>query len=348
MATDQAGSVLPENVSDRQAIAHIALLLPLESGTFAEAAAVVRDGFSVAMQRGQPLPFPVRLYTTTDDPLDILFNYHQAVSAGAVFIVGPLTRDGVSAIASSHALAVPTLALNTTDVKVLPEKLYLFGLQTEAEASQVAGLALANGRKHAILVGDEGSLSRRLQHAFSQRWVREAGNTTELIRYTDNPELLQHLRSVTQGDDQVVFLALDAARSRVVRTYLDPETPVYATSLVFTGTDNALLNSDLNGIRFLDMPWLLQPDHPAVMAYRHSAAPKSTDMERLYALGIDAFRLTTNLLLPQVVASITIDGVTGNIRFVPPNQFVRESLAARIEDGKVQFIPLSNHSGDER
>ena len=331
-------------------IAHIALLLPLESAAFAEASNVVKEGFVAAAQRGQTLPLPVRIYATTDDPLDILTSYHQAVTAGAAFVVGPLTRDGVAAIASSQTIAVPTLALNTVDTNhTLPAKLYLFGLQTETEADQIASLALSSGRSHAVIIGDDGSLSKRLQNAFKQRWQSGMGNTAELIRYTDNPELLQHLRGLTQESNQLVFLALDATKSRIVRAFLAPDAPVFGTSQIFTGTGNFLLYSDLNGIRFLDMPWLLQPDHPAVMVYRRTGTAKSIEMERLYALGIDAFRIMINLLLPQPVDSISIDGVTGQIRFVTPNQFVREPIAAQFDQGKVKLMDsqknVTEHEG---
>lgn len=339
MATDHEEQPQAEIAPERAVVAHIALLLPLESAAFADAANVVKEGFVAATQRGQVLPLPVRIYATSDDPLDILTGYHHALSAGAVFVVGPLTRDGVSAIASIQSLTVPVLALNTVDSnQTLPGKLYLFGLQTETEADQVAKLALSSGRSHAIVIGDDSSLSRRLQNAFMQRWQNQMGNTAELIRFTDNTELLQHLRGLTEAGHQLVFLAMDAAKSRIVRAFLAPEAPVYATSQIFTGTGNFLLNSDLDGIRFVDMPWLLQPDHPAVMAYRHASTARSADMERLYALGIDAFRLMINLLLPQPVDAISIDGVTGQIRFAPPNQFVREPVAAQFDQGKVRLL----------
>ena len=345
MTIDSNESPQPEIAPEKAIVSHIALLLPLESAAFAEAANMVKEGFVAAMQRGQSLPLSVHLYSTTDDSLDIWIGYHQAVSSGAVFVVGPLTRDGVSAIASSKSLIVPTLTLNTADNSsnlALPPKLYFFGLQTDTEADQIAQWASTRGGGRALVIGDDGALSKRLQNAFAQRWQSEVGNTAESLRYSDNPMSLQQLRNLTEGGHQAIFLALDAAKSRVVRAYLDPEALVYGTSQLFTGSENFLLNSDLNGIQFLDMPWLLQPDHPAVMAYRHNSKARNTEMERLYALGIDAFRLMANLLLPQPVNAITLDGVTGNIRFVLPNQFVRELIPAQFEEGKVKLLRVSN------
>lgn len=338
MANPPEGYPEAENAPESTRVPHIALLLPLESPSFGAAANTVKEGFVAATMREQPLPLIIRLYATTDDPLDIFITYHQALTAGAVLVVGPLTRDGVSAIASSKILTVPTLTLSTVDnPTALPSKLYLFGLQMETEASQIAKLALASDKSHAIIIGDDSALSRRLQTAFAERWHSESGGTAELLRYAADPARLQQFRNLTAGPGHLIFLALDAAKSRMLHAYLDPDVPVYATSQVFLGNDNFLLNNDLNGIQFVDMPWLLQPDHPAVMAYRHTDK-KNTDMERLYALGIDAFRLMARLLQLQPVDEISFDGVTGHIRFSPPNQFVREPMAAQFVLGKAQLI----------
>ncbi len=352
MATDPEEPSQSAEAIEPAPVPHIALLLPLESSAFGEAARIVKEGFVAATLREQALPLIIRIYSTTDDSLDTWMTYQQAITAGAILVVGPLTRDGVSAIASSKTLEVTTLALNSIDnTKALPSKLYLFGLQMESEAHHIAKWALTSGKNHAIVIGDDSSLSKRLQTAFIEKWQSNPDNTMESLRYANEPNRLQQFRNLTAGNDRLIFLALDSTKAHVLRTYLDPETPVYATSQVFTSNDSFLLNNDLDGIRFMDMPWLLQPDHPAVMAYRHTNKAQSTDMERLYALGIDAFRLMTHLLPPQSqrINEISFDGVTGHIRFAPPNQFIREPLAAQFEQGKVQLIQssqdMANHEG---
>jgi uncharacterized protein len=340
----------PAHVSDSAAdyvtgyapVPHIGLLLPLQSASFGPAAETVRDGFVTAARRESALPFAVRIYSTTDDPLDVLVTYHQALQAGAVLIVGPLTRNGVTALASSHAIAVPTLALNSTDASVpLPPNLFLFGVQMETEASQIAGLALDSYdvlRKHAIIIKDAGGLSSRLQGAFASRWLDEFGNTAESIEYEDDQGFFSQLRRHTSGAENVVFLALDANKVRRVRAFLSPEVPVYATSQVLVSNSDPLYYNELNGIHFMDMPWLLQPDHPAVMAYRGLHEEKDKDSERLFALGIDAFRLMSRLLYARSPYEVSLDGVTGYIRYVPPAQFIRKPVAARFDKGGVQVL----------
>ncbi len=327
-----------EDVSGPIKTPHIALILPLESPSFSEAANRVKDGFVAATMREEPLPLMIRIYSTGDDPLDILLTYQEALDAGAELVVGPLTRDGVAAIASSQMVTVPTLALNTVDnAQTTPPKLFLFGLQMETEASQVAHLASDIGKKQALIIGDDSGLSKRLQAAFSERWQRDGG-TLSLMRYSNENQQLEQLKNLSSNTNQLVFLTLTAEKARIVRPYIASDVPVYATSQIYTGDSNTLLNNDLSGIRFVDMPWLLQPDHPAVMAYRQNYVAKSTDMERLYGLGIDAFRLMTHLLDPLFVSEINFDGVTGYVRASSGNLFIREPVAAQFEQGKAQLI----------
>jgi outer membrane PBP1 activator LpoA protein len=81
------------------------------------------------------------------------------------------------------------------------------------------------------------------------------------------------------------------------------------------------------------MPWLLQPDHPAVMIYPRALYREAADYERLYALGIDAFRVAVALLAGN--ATLSLDGVTGRIMLGPDQQFVRLLTAAQFNQGKL-------------
>ena len=132
-----------------------------------------------------------------------------------------------------------------------------------------------------------------------------------------------------------IYLALDFPRARLARPYLDP-LPIFATSQVNPGNAGPLAGFDLANVQFLDMPWLIQPDHPAVMIYRRPDRRDALDLDRLYALGIDAFRVSQQLLEGRVDA--TLDGVTGRITLGRDQHFVREPVAARYRDGKLLVL----------
>lgn len=316
---------------------HIALLLPLKSASFGRAAESVRLGFMAAAGLSRGLP--VITYSTFDESTDILSAYRQALETGAKIVVGPLTRSGVSGLAASNLVKVPTLALNATESEQpLPPGLYLFGLQAEAEARSIARLAFNEGRRSAIIVSTDAPLEKRMQQAFAEEWERLGGRITGHYGFSSDQSVLIKLRQeIAGGPEHMVFLAAEASKARLVRPYLDPSLAVYATSQVFTGNTDTLANFDLNGIRFVDMPWLLQPDHPAVMIYPRPATALSADLERFYALGIDAFRLAQDLLKSSPPARLSLDGVTGRIN-LKDHWFLREPSPALFRQGETQSL----------
>ena len=316
---------------------HIALLLPLASPSFGRHADAVRQGFVAAANAGgQGVP-PIRVYTVNEDTLNLLASYEQAVESGAQLVVGPLTRNGVAAVAGSSLVTVPTLALNTLNANAqLPARLYLFGLGAEQEARQIARLALEVSRRTAYLVGDNTAVSRRMRQAFVVEFARRGGRIVAEFPYSaDQPSLTQLRQTLASGAADMVFLALDSARARAVRPYLGNSLALYATSQVNAGAGTPVAR-ELNLVHFVEMPWLLQPDHPAVMIYKRVEFGDAIDLDRLYALGIDAFRIGLELL--RNTADPAIDGVTGQIRLTRDQQFVRELPAARFIDGKTVIV----------
>lgn len=318
---------------DEKPAPHVALLLPLKSDAFAPAADAVRQGFFAAagVEVANPRSLPVRVYGCFDEGKDISALYRQAVANGAQAVVGPLTRNGVAALASEQMLPVPTLALNVIDGKPA-DQLYFFGMALEAEARFIARDA---GRQHqqAILISAYTQLSKRLLFSFEDEWLKNGGTILHEIEFNDDPEVLSALRA-TPGT--AVFLALDAPTARLVGPYLPKGLPAYATSQVFVGNHDTLTNYDLNDIRFVDMPWLLQTDHPAVMIYPRATPPLPIDHERLYALGVDAFRLIQLLLDNKVRESMPLDGVSGHID-LDGHTFLRSAIPAVFVQGRAQL-----------
>jgi outer membrane PBP1 activator LpoA protein len=88
------------------------------------------------------------------------------------------------------------------------------------------------------------------------------------------------------------------------------------------GSESALLANDLEGIHFVDAPWLLEADHPAVMVHARPEQAMSAELNRLYALGIDAYRLAAEWRRRR--ERFELDGVTGWLQ-------VDRALGARVE-----------------
>lgn len=319
---------------------HIALILPLKSESFGTAAEITRQGFIAAASKHGGSRLPVKTYATTEQTDEILAAYQLALTAGAQVVVGPLTRDGVSAVAASGMVRVPTLALNVPeDLAVLPAYMFTFSLQVENEARQIAMLAWQEGKRKALIIGADTLLDKRMQQAFAEEWQRLGGVILSQFLFTgEQGGLLTLKQAVEISGTDMIFLALDAKNARQVRPYIDLNMNIYATSQIFSGNGQGTLNLDLNGIRFVDMPWLLQSDHTAVMIYPRPKNAVIIDLERLYALGIDAFRIVQDLSAIGPYSGYVLDGVTGQISLNPKHQFVRELTPAIFYQGQAVVL----------
>ncbi|MEQ8495010.1 MAG: penicillin-binding protein activator, partial [Gammaproteobacteria bacterium] len=322
----------------------IALLLPFEA-TLRPAAQAVRDGFLTAWFGDGDLGSrpAVRVYSTADAELATLVD--QAHADGAEFIVGPLRKDLVAELRADSDLAVGVLALNVVDAPGLARPgFYQFGLTPEDEAAQVAEHAARRGSRALLLVPDS-TWGERLGQAYEAAWSAVGGTVLSRVDYSENTE--GYARAVREA------LAIDASKARAValREHLDlplhyeprrradaelillaafpgnarqlmPQLryfgagamPVFATSHVYGGTRDAEGDVDLDGIEFGDMPWLFGAADPATRATveRHWQ-PAAATMARLYAFGIDAYRVLPYLAKLRLQPALRVPGVTGEL-----------------------------------
>lgn len=315
----------------------VCLVLPLQADNFAKLAESVRDGFLAARSVDGSAAVAVQIYGTGDGPEDSLIAYRQALADECAAVVGPLTRNAVTALAKSVLVAVPTLALNVPEIdeREWPRQFYAFGLQAEAEARQAARYAYAEGKRRAMTVSAPTPLSKRMERSFVEEWNALGGVVAGEVELLPGKQILRD--EVAAGQADMVFLALDGRRARQARPYIGNGIPVYATSQVYGSRDGVQRNVDLNGVRFVDMPWLLQPDHPAVMVYPRPEGVYSPDMERMYALGIDAYRIVGGLLSTGNGAS-SLDGVTGRVTLGANRLFSRALPLAEFRQGEAQPV----------
>jgi uncharacterized protein len=336
-------------------VVRIALLLPSRSDTLHDAAEAVRAGFAAAYEREQD-GIEINVIDTGDAPQEVLDAYKSAVSQHDI-VVGPLSRSGVAAVAQSGAVVRPTIALTTPEGSAelkLPQHMLVMGLSIEEEARQVADWAR---REHpaakAVVLLTKAAWQRRAAKAFEAQWQQRGlqVDSIELLTsdgYLSGRELLQ-LKKQLQGDTPaVVFAALDARQARQARAILGKSVSLYGTSqlnpIAFSDRRTAERAADMDGTRLLDIPWQLQEDHSAVMTYPRQLVnadqQRSADLERMYALGIDAYRVARAIAAQRT--SFELDGVTGrlSVRFGNvPARFERAVQQAVYRDGGV--VPAS-------
>lgn len=309
----------------------VALILPAKSSPFGRAGEVARQGFMAARAIAADKP-EVRVFETDGTGESARLAFEQALASHASVIVGPLTKAEVTGIIG-RPLAVPTLALNTPDGDAaLPHNLFALSLNIESEARAAAAAAYRPDAGSAVVVTSGAPLARRAAAAFADAWIKLGGAIKETVEYTGGASRVR--QAVERARADMVFLAADAERARLIRPFLGRNTPVIGTSQVFAGTPrtDAQKPHDLNGLRFVDMPWLHQPDHAATMVFPRPEAQLAADLERIYALGIDAYRVAGELARART--EFTLDGVTGTLT-VRGGLIVREPLQVEYRDGAV-------------
>lgn len=324
---------------------NITLLVPLEKGK-AQSGQAVRNGFLAAYYYAkQTVSDAPAIHVIDTNGENILNLYQQAVSKGSDFIVGPLTKQNVQALASQNHLTVPTLALNALDDAKIIKNLYQFGLLQQDEAEQVAMRARQNGFSRAIILTPSGNWGTDIANAFQKKWRKLGGTVASNWAYPPRGNMAAMVKnalngSATKGD--MVFLAAFPPHARQIRPlitfYGGRNLPVYATSLVYVGVPSEQ-DHDLDGIIFADMPWIIGPDTPAWSQIRSNIQTMDSGSydryPRLYALGIDAYHLTYafNRL------SLGVDGATGKLTLDSDQHIHRTLNWAKFVDGKPQQIP---------
>lgn len=310
-----------------------ALVLPLDSKSFGRAAAAVRGGFlaAAAAERDQD---SVAVVSYGDSGIEGAIEL--ARFADPEWIVGPLTRDDVAALAKWPEPLPPVLALNAPDdPSALPAQVVTFALSAEREARQAAQRMSSDGIRQAAVVSGPGPLQRRLASTFEAEWTRAGGVVSGRQRVdagTQARKVREELRSVGA---EAVFMALDADEAQRLRPGLGPMR-IYATSQVYDGQDSTLLR-DLDGVRFYGMPWNVRRDEDTPGSF---ARPNlgSIALESLYAFGIDAYRLAAALRTARDPGKVSLEGVTGRIAMGGPRQFVRNGVLTEIRDGRLVVL----------
>ena len=348
---------------------HVALMLPL-SGTFASAAAAVRDGFLAGWYTESGARPVVSVYDTgSQDAAEIL---RYAVAEGADFVVGPLAKKAIGRVAALSERGAPILLLNALEGDTPPPDdgppVYRFALAPEDEARAVADLARHKGHSRAGVIVPDTAWGRRVAEAFTRHFEASGGVVAAHAGYRGAAEdLAQPVRALLdidaseerarklrrtlrravghepfpRGDLDFVFVAGFPREARLLRpqiTFLRaPELPVYSTSHVFSGIADPKHDLDLDGIVFNDMPWVLEtPSRGDALRERLADLwPAANDgFIRYYAFGIDAYRLQRQLFrLAAGTGEASLPGRTGRL-IVGRDGRIRVAMAwARFRNG---------------
>jgi len=306
----------------------IVLVLPLASESFRRAAEAVRAGFLAAADAAKAKPVIIE---HGDD--DVMAAFAKAKDAGAGVIVGPLVRDDMKALAASGADLPPTIALNQLDEGTsLPRNVYILTMTIDGEARQLARVARDEGAATVAVIASDTPRQQRFASAFNAEWILAGGDAPVMFRFDPSPDVLRLLkRELGKGFD-VALLAVDAPDAARLKPYLG-SIPSYTSSEVNERQSPDVLR-DLDNVRFVEIPWLAGADGAAPPGEKRTEYPNPA-LERLYALGMDAFRAAQAFSAGNRPSRLEFDGATGHLSLESTRQFAREGKLMQFRGGRV-------------
>ena len=347
----------------------IALLLPL-TGKLKNPSIAVRDGFLAAWYLDMKKKGEVEIYDANS--LNIIEVYQQALDDGADYIVGPLEKEATNHLYENTDGSIKILTLTRRNIeKEMRENknLFQFGLIAEDEIEQITKIAFNDGHKRALVLTPDTPWGILLAEMFKENWEKLGGEINEHSSYSDNTDdfsspvkkllnidlseqRVKRLRNKLKikihnevrrrQDSDCIFTAGNIAKNArqlipQIRFHHADNLPIYSTSHIFTGVADSEKDIDLNGVTFVDIPWILDTKRQLSIIQdqlNKNWSQEKSKYRRFYALGIDAYRIIPELNRLANEKNSIMTGETGDLSIVSDNIIKRNLRKAKFLEGK--------------
>ena len=362
----------------------IALLLPLNSRYQGEAEAFRSGALFMHESDNHPDQPTIKLYDTGLVHQEIRAIYEKAIAEGADFIIGPLGRQAIDQLVSDKRFPVPTLLIgNPTNPASASPNVYQLGMAPEQDGVQLARHAYAAGHRRALIIFAASAWGRRVSIATSNDWARLGG---KIVAQTAVPVTSDHfthairrlfhldhsaaraaaLKKVLthrlpfkaiprrRQDVDVIFLFCSRPQAQVINPQIDflygHDLPVFSTSHLYHGTQDRLIDLDLDGIILGDMPWILGSNGPRAFRAGGTNNPntyRGTPLDRLFALGMDAYALSSRITALRTIPEARYAGFSGQLSSDGNGVVRRKLMWAQFQNAELVAMPQPNASQNE-
>jgi outer membrane PBP1 activator LpoA protein len=275
----------------------------------------------------------------------------------------------------NNASRIDTLLLNIPAKAALTSLHTVFSMRPEDEARQAAMTLSRQNFKHPIVLSQNGIVSKRIAQAFATQWQLVTGNIVGVVDYDTGAQmqdnikaslsvdkskiridklksrLNQSIKTQTRNrrDIDMIYLVGTPDQTRLVKPYIDVNIspfadtiPIFASSRSHSTQSDYSSNSDLQGLTFTEIPWLLTGEQNAELAIlTQQLWPKRSDgLSRLFAMGYDSYQLINKIPLMQQVPYLQHWGQTGVIKLGDNNILTRSLLWGTYQRNKVVSIAM--------
>lgn len=323
----------------------VALLLPL-NGSSRIFGDTIKQGYSDAIKFFPQEPQQnVVLLDTTSAPMDTLIQ--QAKEQNVELIVGPLLKDEVVKI-KQLTPSIPVLALNKVDNNTIStNKMCFFALSPEDEAKDAADHIYAQSKVKPLLLVPQNDLGKRVAQTFAKQWSQlSANNSQAYVQYFGNKSSLSANMNQNSGISlsgspilindattqpvppeqsasfDAIYIYSSYDELTLIKPMLDMGAAKSGTNLsqimIYTSSKSHVANAsndfnyDMNKTEYADIPMIINRTDN-MLEIIPSNIQKDYSLLRLYAMGIDAWRLANRFNQLDSYQPNFLDGMTGKL-----------------------------------
>ncbi|OIR04579.1 penicillin-binding protein activator LpoA precursor [mine drainage metagenome] len=329
--TDQSKTTytLPSNGS-------IALILPPDIDPLSPKANAFHDGLQAALNKYALLNV-IKTYPSLGTEDSIAEQVSLAKSEGAVYFMTPLFHQTLNESTSDkNSITWQDDAMGSNSI------LQGADLSINDEAQTIAAFASSNAMQHITIIATNDDAANLMVKSFQAALENAPEANVRVITLaanikSDDPNLLDLKTKISEQANDMILLATSATDARIIRPYLDISTPVLAFSNLNEIANDEALNSPLNAVRFVDIPFLINKNDEKFSDYRKSSSNiSSNELLRYFALGADYLQLliaSTQLANGELI----VNGLTGKLSIDKTGKIQRQlSMAKFTYNGIVQ------------
>ena len=318
---------------------NIALILPFDNSTYAKNSNAFRLGLQAALNKNA-IPNTIKPYASLGDAESFADLYAFAKDGGASYFIGPMQSAELIEPASKDPSDLSMRIVSLLDANLPSDTSFLhegFSLQDEAQA--IATFAKDHAIQQVTILATDNEAAQQMVEAFQTVW-QSLGYEAKVITLatsikpgdvkSGDASLLDLKSTLSAQASDMLILAMTGEEAGIIRPYLDISIPTMA----FSSVNDKAPNNNLNAIRFVDIPFLLNKNNQQFAYYQAQAKELQTNDElRWFALGVDTLQL---LLANSHTESETIvNGLTGQLvidktghisRQLPIGRFTYDSI----------------------
>lgn len=301
--TKASGLALPGN---------IALILPFDNPEYTDKANAFKMGLQAALDKNA-IPNTIKAYASLGDTESFGDLHAFAKDEQASYVIGPMQIGELSEKFATHTDGT------TSDIRLLSlldshsaNSLQNAGFSLQDEAQAIATFAKTHAIQHITILTLDNATAKSMTEAFQAVWADQGSETRVITLPQDlqkaNASLLDLKANLAQQPVDMILLAMPGDEARIVRPFLDISTP----TLAYSSINNGAGNNSLNAVRFVDIPFLLDPNYNQYAVYQKLADNLATqELKRWFALGVDTLQLL--MANPAESSGTIINGATGKL-----------------------------------